>query len=255
LWFTENAGKYIGVISTDGSTVNARTATQYNPTAITTSNGNLWFTESNNSGTSAAIGKIGTNGVITSEFQLPASASNPSPKAITTDSSNNIWFTEFGNKAIGKMDQNGTLTTYSLSSKYPSATPSGIVFGPDGNIWFTDPGTNSIGSIGTDGSNIVEYSLTGTNPLNIIAGSNRTLWFTEAGSDVIGEVQIPVASVAAASSSTSSSPASLSTKSTIKSPNTGFNIILNNQLSTLLVSLFTTIVILYLIRKYSLLSN
>jgi streptogramin lyase len=159
--------------------------------------GNLWFTEADESLTHFFDGKIGriTPDGTLSEFDIPRPhAMYPgTPAGITLGPDGNIWFTEPLGNTIGRITPDGTLTEFQLSTS--SADPDGITVGPDGNLWFTEANQftngNKIGRITPDGA-ITEFPLPVPLSLGfteeIVAGTDGNLWFPEAMRDQIGRI-------------------------------------------------------------------
>ncbi|HEY6286015.1 MAG TPA: hypothetical protein VIX20_10165, partial [Ktedonobacteraceae bacterium] len=96
--------------------------------------GNLWFTESENStGQSGSIGRITPTGTIT-EFPLTNSGKFPNyPIGITVGHDGNLWFTE--SSRIGRITSMSMITNFPLPGTGFISTS--ITKGPDGNLWFT----------------------------------------------------------------------------------------------------------------------
>src|SRR5262249_8463012 len=95
LWFTDPGTNSVGMITTGGQ------FTEYNlnggwivadPEGIVSDpqTHSLWITED----FYGYIGEISTSGSVLKEYKVPGN--NPSPSAITVDSSGNIWFSEKG---------------------------------------------------------------------------------------------------------------------------------------------------------------
>ena len=243
LWFAEHGTPAIGTIHPDGSNYADASTTLFNPTNITSSNGDLWFTESNSGNTSSAIGEIATNGAILHQYQTIAG--NADPLGITSDTSGDIWFAEAGRDKIGEMNPSNGALIKEISLK-SGAAPSSLVFGADGNLWFTETGGDAIGTVAPDGSGLQEYSITaGSAPLNITAGTNRNLWFTEPTRNIIGRVQIPAPVVTTSNSTQGSSNVAP------KSPATGVGKIAANPVIALLLAIVSASSLLLLSRKFS----
>lgn len=157
------------------------------PLHITTgADGNLWFTESQNSANK--IGKITPAGVIT-EYAIPTAISGPS--AITPGPDGNVWFTEVGCGVgkIAKITPAGAITEYALPNN--CAKPRGITTGPDGNLWITEAGNQRIAKFVIATGAVTEYRLpAGSDPYWIMVGPDNKMWFTEAGTAKVGRVNI-----------------------------------------------------------------
>ena len=93
-----------------------------------------------------------------------------------------MWFTEFGSNNIGEIDQNGTITQYTIPDA--SISPYGITTGPDGAVWFTADsntgGPNMIGRMTTDGNfSLFPLPAIDNAPTNITTGPDGAVWFTD----------------------------------------------------------------------------
>jgi streptogramin lyase len=133
IWFTEWGADKIGVFSPSSPTLITEYTLPANtlppgppgtsnsgPQTITVgSDGNLWFTETNND----KIGKITPAGVIT-EYPIPAGSY---PFAIVAGLDGNLWFTELHRNKVGRITPSGTLTEFAID---PDSLAVGITVGP-----------------------------------------------------------------------------------------------------------------------------
>ena len=187
VWFTEQTGNKIGVITPAGVTTEFTVPTPTStPTDITKGpDGNMWFVEN----TGNKIGSITPSGNITEYSNLLSPASGLTQ--ITAGPDGNLWFTENSAGKIGKIvPATGVITEYSTGIT-TNSHPYGIVAGPDSNIWFTEASAGKIGKIVPATSVITEYN-TGitlnSTPNGITVGSDSNLWFTEAGAARVGSI-------------------------------------------------------------------
>ncbi len=147
--------------------------------------GNMWFAEEQ----VGKIGRITTNGVITS-FALPAPQGGSSnPTDTTPGPDGRTWFVDQGTGTVGY----GAVTSSGKIAKYrlPSAsTPQAIVAGPDGNLWITDLGLNAIDVVSTSGRMIASHRLPSPNaqPWGMTIGPDRNVWFAEFKANRIGRM-------------------------------------------------------------------
>ncbi len=159
-------------------------ATNAGPSFINfTPDGQLWFTQENNSG----IGDLSIAG--TSSWSiLTGSQTFPQPAMPVVGADGNIWFTEYGANAIARFDPCTHVTTVFHTPTAPSG-PWEIVRGPDNALWFNEwsspDGTYRLGRIDYQG-NITEYPLSGPvwkpiTPSYLTFGPDGNLWFTEFG--------------------------------------------------------------------------
>jgi virginiamycin B lyase len=108
------------------------------------------------------------------------------PFGITAGPLGSEWFSL--NTALGRLDRQGTLTTYPVPAAGPgigwlTADPSGI-------LWFAERGAGNIGRIEPNGS-IVEFPLpAGADavPQGIVLGPDGNLWVTEQGANAIARL-------------------------------------------------------------------
>ena len=129
-----------------------------------------------------AIYKIDpTSGTILHTFALSA-LSNVQQLAPGADGA--VWFTDSGTNNIGRIAQDGTLSSYLVPTA--NSGVSGITAGSDNAMWFTETTANKIGRIGANNA-FTEYTIptANTQPSGIAAGAPGacipgTLFFVEA---------------------------------------------------------------------------
>lgn len=150
---------------------------------VTAPDGSVWFASLDK------VGRIAPDGQVS---YYPA----PGVNWITLGPGGAIWFSG-AQGSIGRMTQQGTLSSFPLPTSQESATD--IVAGPDGALWFTEMSDNKIGRITTSGV-VTEYPLPNrggagcgeTCPAGITV-ADGDLWFAEsqlslAGGDRIGRM-------------------------------------------------------------------
>jgi streptogramin lyase len=182
VWFTEQSGNRIGMITPQGVVAEYAIPTaDSTPVGITVGpDGNLWFAEY----TGNRIGTIAPDGTIT-EYLVPTK--NAGPHHITTGPDGNLWFTEFGAGQIGRITPDGqTIDEFPLPTK--GSEPYEITVGPDANLWFAEYGASQLGRMTPDGQKLTEFPLPtkGSQPTGITAGLDGNVWFTESGADQVG---------------------------------------------------------------------
>ena len=145
---------------------------------ITTSGGDLWFSEEQL--TTSPIVKLTQTGLATA---YPLATANAGVEAITKGPDGNVWFTEFNASKIGKITPAGQITEY--KTPFDPLQSVDIKTGADGNLWFA-----------TDHHGIGRATITGrikffpinnddTQPTALTPGPNKTMWYLEwAGSNV-----------------------------------------------------------------------
>jgi streptogramin lyase len=149
LWFTESGTSQIARITPSGQVTQYPTPTPgSDPTAITSADCYIWFTESANSANN--IGRLDpATGQIT-EYPIPTGDSHA--LGIAPRPNGTIWFTEntlFANH-VGELDPaTGRIVEFSLPIG-GDPQPLGITEGPDGNMWFTLQNGSAVGVIGTN---------------------------------------------------------------------------------------------------------
>src|SRR5215831_7533793 len=104
------------------------------------------------------------------EFPIPSGAE---AFQIASGPDQAMWFTEPSAARIGRINQRGDVTEFSLPTG--SSDPEAITLGPDGAMWFTERG--KIGRITRDGR-ISEFPVPWPAPRSIVTGSDGALWFT-----------------------------------------------------------------------------
>jgi len=106
--------------------------------------GNLWFTEMEQTATPFNIESITPTGTI-AKYPLPASAEPP--YRIASASSGSLWFTE-QETYVDQVTTGGVITRYAMPQ--PPGTslppqPRGIAFGPRRDLWWVETSSGSIG--------------------------------------------------------------------------------------------------------------
>ncbi len=161
------------------------------PYGITSSGGELWFTETRN-----GVGRADTSGQITEYSKhIPPPAY---PEGIAAGPDGNVWFTEKEGGAIARITPQGRVTTFLLPTgtfrPFPVAgatNPLSITAGPDGALWFTAQGANAIGRIDTLGqATLYPIPTPDAGPFAITAGPDGALWFTESRTGKIGRITV-----------------------------------------------------------------
>lgn len=248
IWFTENLGNNIGVMTTDGVMVAEYPIPTPNsgPAGIALGpDGNMWFTEGFNKDTNTGgnnIGRITPAGVITEFPALPDPDSRP--YGITFGQDGNLWFTNLSSSKIGRMTLAGVLT------EFPTPTTGALIdIQPDAGdcLWFTNQTANKIGVINLDGE-ITEFDV--PNPTGfpgwIALGPDGNMWFSEIGGDALARV---MSSETEAPTTPTPVPA-ITSGDTPKVPNTGLMGVRDgNKLITLAIPLLVSVVV-YLAKKY-----
>lgn len=110
---------------------------------------------------------------------------NPQPHGLGVGpGGKTIWFTGKTAGVVGRIDPDGKVTTFPLSS--PDSLPIYIKAGPDGNMWVTMLAASKIARVTPEGV-VTEFTIpTGNSrPIAIVPGPDRAMWFSEeAGSKV-----------------------------------------------------------------------
>jgi streptogramin lyase len=197
IWFTEFLANDIGVIDPVTHTIEElpipRPATGGPVAIVAGSNGDLWFTESDNPGYIVELSPV------THTFtEFPAPSINVQPFGIAAGPEGDIWFTEkddpgpvMVNSRIGYLNP-ATGASGDVSTPTPSSAPNAISAGPDGSLWFTEQaGTASkIGLIDPATHAISEFPTTtgSSGPVVITPGADGNMWFTEGLADKIGVI-------------------------------------------------------------------
>jgi streptogramin lyase len=206
LWFVEQEGLNVGLISTDGGIQEFPVPTPkgYESSIAAGPDGNLWFPENAH----GKIGQLTTDGGIT-EFLIPIPDSEPWMVAAGPDGA--LWMTD-GTNNIVRVTTAGVFTVYPIPT--PNAGPVGITAGPDGNVWFTEGAVNKLGrvcagspydgdksSACSDAGAVVNDAgsacttefgglALGGDPQEIVQGPDGDLWFTELGASKVGHMTL-----------------------------------------------------------------
>ncbi|HEY5722434.1 MAG TPA: hypothetical protein VIT45_08935 [Allosphingosinicella sp.] len=110
---------------------------------------------------------------------------NPQPHGLGVGpDGRTIWFTGKTAGVVGRIDPDGKVTTFPLSS--PDSLPIYIKAGPDGNMWVTMLAASKIARVTPEGV-VTEFVIPTENsrPIAIVPGPDGAMWFSEeAGSKV-----------------------------------------------------------------------
>jgi virginiamycin B lyase len=145
---------------------------------ITTSGGNLWFSEEQLP--TSPIVRMTPTGLATA-YPLPTA--NAGVEAVTRGPDGNVWFTEWHTSRIGKITPLGHITEY--KTPFDPLQSVDIKTGADGNLWFaTDH--HGIGRATIAGKiNFFPIKNNATQPTALTPGPGNTMWFNEwAGKNV-----------------------------------------------------------------------
>src|SRR5437764_3111401 len=99
-----------------------------------------------------------------------------------------IWFTGKATGTIGKLSQDGKVTTYPLSTV--GSVPIYIRAGNDGTMWATELGGNAIARITADGK-VAEFASPTHNSRPIAIGpepGSNAMWFSEEAGNRVGRI-------------------------------------------------------------------
>lgn len=158
------------------------TSESASPGAMASSPDYVWFVapEANQ------IGRTNPVDHTTALFDLPHPDSRPID---IVAGPGGMWFTEETGDRIGRIDANGVITEFNVTT--PSSKPTGIALGPDGNIWFTLAAADRIGRV-TPAGVVSEFPLPGPGryPNSIVAGPDGSLWFTSHDLGQVGRISV-----------------------------------------------------------------
>ncbi len=183
IWFTEDAGNYIGqitVATAGGAPVIqefpfANSATTSNITwgIAATPDGNVWFANSN------FIGEMSPSGAVLNEFQTSAGFARYS---LIVGPDGNLWFADFDEAKIGKVNLNAATGSVGMVTEYPlppGSSPLYLVNGPDGAIWFVENTPLSLNRITTSGTISQIASFQDDNAGGLVLGPDGNFWATD----------------------------------------------------------------------------
>jgi virginiamycin B lyase len=141
---------------------------------VTTSDGSVWFTESECTG---GIGRL-TKGGRWDHWELAPNCGSQ-PLAITVGPDRNVWYGDMST-GYGRITPGGTFTKFTLPQ--PGA-PVGIASGTDGNVWIAALSQQGpfIEKVSTSGLSLGHYQVPASvgEVRGIVAGSDGAMWFTE----------------------------------------------------------------------------
>jgi virginiamycin B lyase len=142
----------------------------------------LWFAETDFAGTGPAMASVGrcdisTNPSKVTAYPVPDTDSVASGIAAGPDGA--LWFTYYTGTAekVGRIDQSGNMTVYTVSSHPPGRAISGIAAGSDGALWYREAA--GIDRITTSGA--TTFYPTASPPSPLTTGPDGALWFTISG--------------------------------------------------------------------------
>jgi len=148
--------------------------------------GNLWFTADKWAveGFTNVVGRTTLAGEVR-EFSLPK-RNSVSIGDIAVGPDGNLWFADTAVDAIGRVNLEGQVTEFPLTS---GSAPTGLVAGPDGAIWFVETGAGQLGRIEMNGSVTTIPLPVGAHPLDL-AFAEGAFWVTESGRNAIARVTL-----------------------------------------------------------------
>lgn len=112
------------------------------------------------------------------------------PFGITSGPIGSVWFSlspAGGTDALGRIDQQGAITTYAVPSA--NAGAGWLTVDPSGSVWFAERNVGKVGRIGPDGS-ITEFNLPTTSalPQGIVFAPDGNVYVSEQGANAIARV-------------------------------------------------------------------
>jgi virginiamycin B lyase len=125
--------------------------------------------------------------------EYPTPTANSNPTFIVTAPDGTSYFSEISAGQIGKINQSGAITEYSLPSNDSSTapTPYGIALGNNpGEVLYTDTDNNAIGDLDTNTGAATLYPIptAGAGPESIARDCSGGTWFTEESAAQIGKL-------------------------------------------------------------------
>lgn len=185
MWWTDF--NFVGKIN-----VSTKAMTQYplsSPQGIVSaSDGNLWISSY------GTLSKMSTSGSVLNTYTWNASGDQPSQQlAIGPDG--NFWIPDATSsnpaRKLVKVTPTGTVTAY--TPRTSGAYLGGITAGADGDMWFSEfnvAGISSMEKISTEGTNAVQYGVTGyaQYPGFAIQGPDKNVWFTSCAGRSINKI-------------------------------------------------------------------
>jgi streptogramin lyase len=141
LWWAE--GSNIGTSGPSGSYTRLLTPDQSSPLDIASApDGSVWFGEDK-----GRVGVLSSDGNTVNMYTVPTATAQI--QQITVAADGIVWFAEYLNpmqNAIGRLDpSDASIVEYGIPT--PVASIPGIVAGPDGRIWFTEGSAGKVGAL------------------------------------------------------------------------------------------------------------
>ncbi|HTU80885.1 MAG TPA: hypothetical protein VMF61_02085 [Candidatus Acidoferrales bacterium] len=135
------------------------------------SDGNMWFTDNNNT-----IVKIAIDGTLT-PYAIPTG--NADPQGATLGENGSVWFTEFNSSKIAQVTPQGAVSEF--GTLFGSDEPELVTDRGDGTIWYTGYGGNHIGYVNEFNGVAGETTMPtgGSGPWGIAEGPDGNLYVTE----------------------------------------------------------------------------
>lgn len=148
IWYAESQPGRLGRIAPSGH-LTEYSSMRFSPSSIAfDGRGVIWFVAQFDN----LIGFIGPNGKGRYLF-LPHKGSWPA--RITRGPDGAMWFTEYHGPRIGRIDDRGKISEFSLGSE---CCPQDIVAGRSGDLWFSDNGDSAVSRITLNG-NVTRYPI------------------------------------------------------------------------------------------------
>lgn len=144
--------------------------------------GGVWFSASRGNGSDAALSTDISFYSMTADGEVTRIATTTRHfhgGAITAGPDGNLWFIHDFENLIGRVEMDGTVTTFPLLSPRCTQASAGlydITAGADGNLWYTNHACKTVGRITPSGT-MTELYLNFF-PLFITSGPDGNLWFT-----------------------------------------------------------------------------
>jgi virginiamycin B lyase len=139
------------------------------PTAVATApDGAVWFTIE----LSDAIGVLRDDRI----QRLPKGTENLEPLGLGVDSEGAAWYTDVRKRAISRIQPDGKITSYSLST--PIVRLGRLAVGRDGSVWFTDATTASVTRLKDGQFTRYDVAQFRASPFAIAVDATGSVWTT-----------------------------------------------------------------------------
>ena len=164
-------------LSSTGTTLGTFTVGSYPISIAAGLNGNVWVTNSGNSGNNT-ITELSNTGTTLETFNVGNDA-----VGIAIDSNGNVWVANGGYSGVIKYSSTGAI----LGTFATGTNPIAIAIDLNGNVWITNQRSGTVTELSNTGATLGTYAV-GSNPMGIAIDSNGDIWVTNQRSGTVTEL-------------------------------------------------------------------